>query len=54
MKSTKRYERINDIMNRYTSGNVIKLEQLADEVGISVRMLNYHIEHMRQELSAPF
>jgi len=54
MKSQKRYERINDIMNRYTSGNVIKLEQLAEEVGISVRMLNYHIEHMRQELNAPF
>lgn len=49
-----RYQRINDILNRRSSATaVIRLEDLAAELRVSLRQINTDIKVMREELKAP-
>jgi predicted DNA-binding transcriptional regulator YafY len=49
-----RYQRINDYFNaRRGQSSVVRLEDLAETLGISLRQLNTDIKVMREELGAP-
>ncbi|MEI6411089.1 MAG: WYL domain-containing protein [Bacteroidota bacterium] len=53
-KPALRYQRINDIFNRRRGKNtVVRLQDLADELGVSLRQINEDIRVMREEMGAP-